>query len=304
VACGGGFGFDFADANIPTSLRVVCQRRRLGDDRLRFWGLAFGSILGILDDNGFVVDDCRTVFEGKRVERSRTFRQSSTNRNITRQFNKGDFMMGQSQATAYYTYTDENDNRSPVAIPSQRLTVWGEKKPVEKDGLETDASRVVLITPQSRVVQIGEISLSLAMTPEAVHRVLGRPEAALDKYGSHNHIAERYFDRALTLQYSDMEAADQEVSKMELYEIVVQDRNGWQVEVDGTSLFGDETLGRLKMKYRHVESKKRRAVAFPTLGILLTGCNPKANTPPKGKSVFFCTRETMRSYVCGINVWD
>jgi hypothetical protein len=213
--------------------------------------------------------------------------------------------MRQSQATAYYTYVDEYDNRLPIDMPSQRLTVLGDRKTVGKESIGIDKSRVVSILPQTGAVELGESKLFLGMTPESVHRIFMKPETTLCNFGSHKHISERHFDRALTLQYWDMETLDPTLRGMTLYEFVVQNRNGWQVKVDGMSLFDDKALRRVKMKYRHMESRERSAVAFPTLGILVINCHQEENGEQEGnKTVFFCTREAMRSYVCTINQWD
>jgi hypothetical protein len=178
-----------------------------------------------------------------------------------------------------------------------------------EDGLDVRAygeSNLISIAPKLGAVNIGGSLLHLEMTPENVHRILGKPDCTRDNFGSCKHIAERYRNEGFILRYWNFETSYPGHNEMGLYEVMVSEKNGWQVEVDGINLFDDEKLSQMKAQYLYTESKRKTAVAFPTLGILTVGCGEKENDAhtEKGKLVFFCNSEVMRFYISKINMWD
>jgi hypothetical protein len=167
---------------------------------------------------------------------------------------------------------------------------------------------ILSIIPNLGVINVSEKLLRLKMTPETVHLVLGKPERTLSNMGPCKHLTEHYFNRGLTLRYWNVveESSYLRNSEMGLYEIMITERNGWQVEIDGVSLFDDNKLQQMKSKFKYTESKRKMAVAFPTLGILTVGCVEKETGygNAKEKRAFFCDKEAMRYYIYKINMWD
>ena len=86
---------------------------------------------------------------------------------------------------------------------------------------------------------------------------------------------EYYFGRGFTLRYRDYKASYQYREDMPLRTVEVMKKNGWQVMVDGVSVFADDKLTQIKSQYEHIESKKKKAVDFPTIGVFTIGCGEK-----------------------------
>lgn len=171
---------------------------------------------------------------------------------------------------------------------------------------EYGEANVVSITSGLETVDIGGSLLQFGMTPDTVHRRLGKPDCTQDNFGFCKHITECYCNNGFILRYCNSEASYPDCSEMALYEVMIAEKNGWHVEVNGIYLFDDEKLSQMKSQYFYTESKKKTAVAFPTLGILTVGCGEKENDAhtEKGKLIFFCNSEAMRFYISKISMWD
>jgi hypothetical protein len=165
---------------------------------------------------------------------------------------------------------------------------------------------VIAVSSKRGTVSVGEYALNFAMSQEKVHRLLGRPDRSRNNLGSFNHVDEVYFERGFTLRYAGLEQPYSGCGDALLSEIIVMEKNGWRVEVDGVPVFDDAGLAEMKTKYKHTESRSRRATAFPALGLFTVGCGgkPCSGTGAKGKMAAICSNEVMRSYISTIAMWD
>jgi hypothetical protein len=158
------------------------------------------------------------------------------------------------------------------------------------------------VLPEQGLVCIGEHKVDFTMTQEKIHELLGPPESVRNNLGSYDYIDEAYFGYGFTLRYARLDAPPESHGEVLLNEIIVVENRGWQIEVDGLFLFTDDNLAHMKKKYKHVESKSKRAVAFPALGIFTVGCSGSGGT--NGKMIALCNDEVMRSYICTIGMWN
>jgi hypothetical protein len=147
---------------------------------------------------------------------------------------------------------------------------------------------VISVFTKLGMIRIGGSRISFALTPEKAHKILGQPDRSRYTVDSNQQLEEQYFNRGFLLRYGDTD--------MSLDEIMVMERNGWNIEIDGIQIFADEALSKMKAKYKCVESKNKKAAAFPTLGVFAVGGDPN------NRMVFLCNKETMRFYVSTIEM--
>jgi|GEM_PF-5754853 len=185
-------------------------------------------------------------------------------------------------------------NREIVAFSRERLEYY------------RNQAHVVSLQSGKGVCISGDKYIQFAMTPAEIHNILGTPEYTWKNSGSHKHIVEYYFNRALTLRYRDYEVSYDYREDMPLYAVEIMEKDGWEIEVDGVYLFADDKLEQMKSKYEYIESKKKKAVDFTKLGIFTLGCGEKKNNGKgaDGKVVFLYNRKVMDSYAYKIDMWD
>jgi hypothetical protein len=185
-------------------------------------------------------------------------------------------------------------NKEIIAFSKERLEYYRLK------------SQVISLQPLKGISIAGENKTPFAIPPKQVHGILGKPEYSWKNYGSHNHIVEYYFNHGFCLRYRKYEASYRYSENMPLHSIEVMEKNGWQVEADGIFIFNDDKLAQMKSKYKYIESKKKKAVAFPTLGIFTLGCGEKKNSGKgaEGKAIFLYNKEAMDSKIPFIDMWD
>jgi hypothetical protein len=151
-------------------------------------------------------------------------------------------------------------NREAVAFARERLTHY------------RNLSRVLTPDPLKGVNIAGGTPIAFGMTREQVAEAWGEPELLWDESGgAHEHIVEYRFARGIWLCYRNGK-------NWPLHSISVTERDGWQVEAEGIRIFQDDKLAQMKEKYAFIESKKKKAVAFPSLGLLTVGCGEKKNS--------------------------
>lgn len=167
-------------------------------------------------------------------------------------------------------------------------------------------SQVLILDPMKGVSIAGDDYIEFRMRPEEIHNLWKTPEYTWKNYGSHQHIIEYYFNHGVELKYRDYEVSYKYSEDMPLYDIELIESNGWQVEVDGIRIFQDDKLIQMKEKYEYIESKKKKAVAFPTLGIFTMGCGDKKNNRKgaEGKVIYLCNEESIKSFIRYIDMWD
>lgn len=185
-------------------------------------------------------------------------------------------------------------NREIIAFSKERLDHYRRQ------------SQVINLHPQKGVSLAGSELVQFGMLPKDVCRILGEPDYSWKNFGSHKHIIDYYFERGLSFKYRDYAVSYKYSDDMPLYTVEVLENNGWQVEIDGIYIFKDDKLANMKSKYDYVESKKKKAVAFPSLGIFTIGCGDKKNTGKgaDGKIVFLCRHDILKSFTRFIDMWD
>ena len=185
-------------------------------------------------------------------------------------------------------------NREIIAFSKERLKFYCQNIHVIK----------AISSKETGITGIG--NLKYKTPPKTNHSILGLPEYTWKNYGSHKHIVEYYFGGGFTLRYRGYEASYQYHEDMPLYTVEIFQRNGWKVDIDGISIFDDDKLLKMKERYRYVESKKKKAVAFPEQGIFTIGCGEKKNTAKggEGKTVFLCNSDVINNYIKYIDMWD
>lgn len=185
-------------------------------------------------------------------------------------------------------------NREIIAFSQERLPYYRSQ------------AHVISLLPMKGIYIAGQSEIQFTMPPEDVHKVLGEPDFTWKNFGSHKHIVEYYEGSGFSFRYRGYEASYQYHADMPLYTVDIMEKNEWQVEVDGIRIFMDDKLVQMKSCYEHIESKKKKAVAFPTLGIFSLGCGEKKNKGKgaEGKVVFLCNSEVMASHTRFIDMWD
>ena len=177
-------------------------------------------------------------------------------------------------------------NKEAVAFSEERLAHY------------RNLSRVLALNPMQSVSIAGGVPISFGMTQEQVQKCWGEAPLVWDELGgAHRQLKEYRFDRGVGLCYKENKGA------VILDQISIIERDGWQVEVDGIRIFQDDKLEQMKAKYEFIESKKKKAVGFPTLGILTVGCGEKKNGG-KGADGKYVTLDGAGHDFQFINVYD
>jgi hypothetical protein len=189
----------------------------------------------------------------------------------------------QTQSIATYNLTGYDPIFS-LGGASQQLTA------LETKIFEAARKRpVISLLTKLGMIRIGGSRINFTLTPEKAHKFLGQPEHSRYTVDSNQQLEEKYLSRGFVLRYGDTD--------MSLDEIVVIEKYGCQFEIDGISVFTDDALSRMKARYKYVESKNKRAVAFPTLGVLVV------DNDPNNRMAFLCNKETIRFYITTIEMW-
>lgn len=185
-------------------------------------------------------------------------------------------------------------NREIIAFSKERLHYYRHQ------------SQIINLLPQKGVSLAGSELIEFGMLPKAVCHILGEPEYSWKNFGSHKHIIDYYFNRGIRLKYRDYSVSYKYSNDMPLYTIEILENNRWQVEIDGIYLFKDDKLASMKSKYEYIESKKKKAVAFPSLGIFTLGCGDKKNggKGAEGKVIYLCRHDVLNSFIRHIDLWD
>jgi hypothetical protein len=163
---------------------------------------------------------------------------------------------------------------------------------------------VVSVSSETELIRIDGKGIRFAMSPETVHKSFGQPELhpTRDYLRSLDQHEEYFYGRSLILRYGELGVKNTRRGSMSLYEAVIMEKGGCQVEVDGISIFADNNLSRMKSKYRCIVSKDKNAIAFPTLGVFVVGCGDgsRDRDDDRGGIVFLCDKDTIRFYISTI----
>jgi hypothetical protein len=171
-----------------------------------------------------------------------------------------------------------------------------------------NASRVLTVQPLAGIRIAGGTPIRFDMTRTQVRELWGTEELLWDEEaGAHREIQEYRFAQGLSLTYRrhDSPADGKPLGERSpLYCATVMERNGWQVEVEGIRIFQDDNLARMTETYEHIDSKKGKATAFPSLGILTVGCGKKKNTSKGAGGKYVIVSGAAFINRCFVDIWD
>lgn len=185
-------------------------------------------------------------------------------------------------------------NREIVAFCKERLPHY------------QNQAHLLTLNPGIGVTLAGGRAIPFGAKPQDIHKVLGQPQYTWKNGTSRKQNVEYYFNHGFRLNYRQSEVSYTYSEDMPLYSVEVMERDGWQLEIDGLHVFTDDKLEQMKEKYEWAESKKKKAVAFPALGLFTVGCGEKKNggKGAEGKYVCLFSLATLQNQIKYIGMWD